>query len=576
MKNRLPEILFTVLAVVAFGGLLWLGSNLTFRGDEWSAILHADDWSLDRLNRPHIMHWALGLRVIWNSLQAVFGLSSYVPYLAVDLAFHVVVAAGIFTLARRQVPALVALAAGTLFLFIGSGALGLQLAFQLGWNAAAAAGMWALVILLREPRPRRVWLMAVLLLVATATWSSIGLVFVAAAAAVMILSRSRRRHLWAVIPALLAYGAWYLAYGRDTVTSLPPIALVQKYVIDGIAHSMGEVSGLGYQVGLVLAVLVAVAVLANLVRGERLRLALIAGSVGLASLWLILAWGRGVDNPGSFVATRYIYISAIFILVALIGLLSYRGWRRHANRVSFIAAVLVVLAVALAGNLHKLEISDRHKQLQAGEIHAAFELIAAYAGTPAFPLDGTFTASGRTLLRAADPDDRERLSGAMILLDLFERYGSPLDNPLALRGLEVSNVELDRLFAENATGAIEIDYGELPVNPELPVHEGVVGTTANEVAGCLAFEASEEPAHVDVAAPSGSDLYLWSEGDGEATVSVSLRGAFPVPGPTVAVEAGDVVRAGLPDIGAGETVRARITLPIGASSLLCAEAQPVP
>ena len=77
------------LAVVAFVTLLYLGSNLTFRGDEWGMILHAEDWSIDRLMEPHTTHWALGTRVLWNTLQAGFGLTSYVPYLAVALAFHV-------------------------------------------------------------------------------------------------------------------------------------------------------------------------------------------------------------------------------------------------------------------------------------------------------------------------------------------------------------------------------------------------------------------------------------------------------------------------------------------------------
>ena len=87
MRKRLPEILFAALAAVAFVGLLWLGSNLTFRGDEWGMILHAEDWSLDQLMEPHSFHWALGTRVLWNVLMIISaGVATYLCITAITIS----------------------------------------------------------------------------------------------------------------------------------------------------------------------------------------------------------------------------------------------------------------------------------------------------------------------------------------------------------------------------------------------------------------------------------------------------------------------------------------------------------
>ena len=61
---------------------------------------------------------------------------------------------------------------------------------------------------------------------------------------------------------------WFITYGHGSVHATPTLVAIQRFVIDGIANATGQVSGLGAEVGLVIAVLFAVAALVNLLRGN--------------------------------------------------------------------------------------------------------------------------------------------------------------------------------------------------------------------------------------------------------------------------------------------------------------------
>jgi 1,4-dihydroxy-2-naphthoate octaprenyltransferase len=132
---RTIDVVFAGACLLALVGWLWFSSGLTFYNDEWDVIRAVDDWSFDRLMQRHVEHWALGLRVMWTSLMSIVGMSTYMPYLAMAVLFHIATAVGIYVLARRQTVAIAALGLGALFLFFGSGAHNLSMGFQMGWNA---------------------------------------------------------------------------------------------------------------------------------------------------------------------------------------------------------------------------------------------------------------------------------------------------------------------------------------------------------------------------------------------------------------------------------------------------------
>ena len=148
-QGRYFDVLFVIACLVALVSWLAMSAGQTFMIDEWEFVVNAHDWSFDRLNEPLNGHWSLGLALMWNTLMATVGLSSYMPYLLVANLLHIAVAAGIYVYARRQTLPVVALGAAVIYLFLGSGVVNMLHGFQMNFNLAAAAGVWALVILLR-------------------------------------------------------------------------------------------------------------------------------------------------------------------------------------------------------------------------------------------------------------------------------------------------------------------------------------------------------------------------------------------------------------------------------------------
>ena len=402
--RRLPDVAFAAICLVALGLLLWLGSGLTFVKDEWALILAADEWSFDALMRPHNEHFMPLLRLVWNALMATVGLRSYMPYLLIDYLFVVAAAAAIYVHARRHTHVLIALAAGTIFLLLGTGAENLFLAFQMGWTAAAAAGSWALVILLAEPRPRRIAMVSLLLVLGILATGSFTLPFVAAAAAVIVLAPRLRRHWWVVVPPVAIYAAWYLTYGESSGPDLPALGAVSAFVENGIGYAVGRITAVGRDIGIVLALLLALAALWDAALERRPRLGLIAGVAGLGALWLLIAIGRAGTLPDTFTAPRYVHISGIFVIFAIVGWLGQRRIRRPAEP-RRMALMVGLVAVMIGGwNVNHLV---GFRTVWANDAHAyraAISILLIYGGSPAFPADRGLVRGQGTPLSLGDVD----------------------------------------------------------------------------------------------------------------------------------------------------------------------------
>ena len=564
--RRTADIAFGAAIVEAVGLLLWLGSGLTFFLDEWRAIEVADDWSPGALMEPYNQHWSLGLRLAWNGLMATVGMGSYVPYHLVVIGLHVAIAAGIYVYARRQTHPLIALSVGTLFLFLGSGATNLLWGWQMGFDAAAAAGTWALVILLREPAPRHAAIAALLLLFAVAT-TGMGLFFLAAAAASLVVSRDRWRLWWVAAPASIAFGAWFLVYGRVDRRPIADATDIVDYARDGIAATVGDVTGLTPVVGLVLAVLLGIAVVVNLVRDEPLRLGLVAGSAGLASLWVVIAIARAAGEPESFAAGRFTYVAAIFLLIAFVGWVggARLGWGRDPARVAL--GVAIVTAIALAWNLGSLWQAAERWREQATEHRAALAVTLAYGGTPAIAADQGWTYGADNRLVAPGPADRVFLPGRDRLERLIDRYGTPLDDPLAIRGTTVPDARFDDAFAEATRGAVEVATGTSSVAPTTLVVERSADVTLTADGSCATLATDGPDPLVDLIAPAGGKVVLSRDSAGQASIAISVNGTYARPGHAVEMSPGQGVVVTLPDVGRDVDLRVRLRPPAGETRL---------
>lgn len=326
---------FVAVAVVAVALTLWLGRDLSFFMDECDFLNTRDPTDPASLLAPHNEHWVTIPLIAYSGIVAAFGISSYLPFVALLSLVHVFTAAGVLALLR---PTAYALGAAVLLLFLGSGYENQFWAFQIGFVGATGFGVWAMVAT-RHRRPA----LAACLLTAGAACSLTGLAFIPAVA---VMNGRRRDAVWLAVP-IMAFLAWYLAFGRQTVGihrdpfTVEAIALVPGFVVGSIQSTLGRMTGFGPTLTVVVLAAVGVAAVVAVWRGWRPSGLVVAGAVGLVALFAIIGLGRA-HLPGY--APRYVTTAAPFVFAAFAPLFAFKG------RVP-IALAAIVFAVALSSNL---------------------------------------------------------------------------------------------------------------------------------------------------------------------------------------------------------------------------------
>ena len=264
------------------------------------------------------------------------------------LLAQVVAAAALYVYARPRTGKVVAFGIGIAFLSLVAAAANPIAEANAGLPIAAAAGAWAMVVLLGPPPIRGTWLASVLLLVAVAS-SGVALAFLAAAVAAL-LPRPRRIYLWVVVPALLA-AAWSMAVGAMSRLGLTESGDVLTEAGVGIAEALGQVSGLGPRVGLILAVLLGIATVTTIWFSDSKRLGLIAGSVGLVAEYALLALFETEVGIESAPDPSLVLPAAVFVFIALASWLAHRPLDQPGRRLRLVAMVSSVVLIAVMGHL---------------------------------------------------------------------------------------------------------------------------------------------------------------------------------------------------------------------------------
>ncbi len=417
--------IFAIAAALAAVVLLALGQGLTFFADEW-AVIEGRSLDLDGFLRPFNEHWLGATIVVYRLMLAGFGLGSYVPYLVLLVALHLVVASEVFVLVRRSAGPVAGLAAGILILFFGSGFENLFWAMQIGFIGAAALGFGAMLLLDGTPDRARAIAATGLLAVAVAT-SGMGLVFVAAVGLELLVDRSRRRFVYAAAVPAAIYLAWYFALGRTGVATarnpftLEALGQVPAFVLQGLGAAGGAITGLGPIVGLVVPVVVAGLVIGRLVTGRGLPARTIGCLGGIVVLYVLTGLVRAQLVADAALYTRYTYFAGPLLLVAL-GALVGPDLRMLPTtprlRMLLIATGGTVLTLALVWNV-RLLIEGRALFLERAERTRALVTV----GLSGLPQE---IERDRTLILVPSPAS---------LVRLVAEHGSPLQDSLVVGGV---------------------------------------------------------------------------------------------------------------------------------------------
>lgn len=545
---------FVGLAVAAFVLLVLLGRGMTFFHDEWQFIDGRGGWDLATFMAPHNEHWSLVPLAIYKVMLATVGLRSYVPYQVVVVLLHVLVAGALFHLVRREATPIVAVCAAGLFLVLGTGAEDLFWPAEIGWNAATAAGAWALVFAIDRRSTWSPWVSAVLLLVAVAS-SGVGLFFLVVVGLALLLTAQGRRSLWVLVPAAVAYLAWYLAFGRSAVRFdvLAPtnLSAVPDYVVVGFGNAMGRLTGWGDQPGLVLAVLLTVVTVWRLLGPRPVLLGTVLGLAGVLAQFGITGLARARVGAEQAQSAHYVYVAAFFLLLA-IG--SWLGTLRIDRRRPRSLAVLGVLsAIALSANLLALMIARASFIDAAERTRAAITVLTRFGGSAAVSADAA-------LFPIPGPARLERI---------FATYGSPLTDALA-PAPEPSPAALDRALFQVVADTVAATPTQLPADSSPPAIEGSMDVTTVPAADCIELQPTGPNPWADFTMPAGASLFVGSETGGPARIYLAQYAAFQEEASVAfTIPAGSFVSLPVPDLGPGVTWRVRVEVPSAEPTRLC-------
>jgi hypothetical protein len=508
---RAPTVVFAVLAALAAILILLAGRGTIFFYDEWNFVLDRRGWSVSTLLDPHEGHLVLVPVLIYKALFGLVGLEPYWPYRVVELVLHLACAALIYAIVRRRLGGWAAVGVAALILFLGSAWEVLLWPFQVAYLGALVAGLGAWLVL-QEPGRGRDWAGALLLLIALAS-SGVGVPIALGVLVALLLVPGARGRAWVAAGPLVLYGIWLLADGLQHPASAGGVKLANlpdapAFMAKMAAAGAGGIAGIGLDWGQVLLALLVVLVVARIAR-HALTPWLTAALVMALSFWALTALGRAqVGDPQ---APRYIYPTAVFLLLALVELPVVAGRARLAWGPA--ACVMAVLAVAFAALGNTASLRDGGRTLRDATNTVMPALAAVEVGGDAVPPSYQVEASKAPQITAG----RYRAT----VRDL----GSPLPTGLIGQLRPPNNAAIVDGRTLPAEG-IALSPRQPAPGPTAPtVVERINGTVRSAGVGCLRFAPTRIPSALDLQVRPGSTLVVTNVG--RPTVQVRARRFAP-------------------------------------------------
>jgi ABC-type glycerol-3-phosphate transport system permease component len=344
----LPTVVVVVALTASAVELIHFTDKIWFWADDWDLLFRRGIIpGADRgLLEPHNGHWLTAHIVMYRAIFEIFGLSSYVPYACVEIAFHLAIAWTTYLLLRRVgAKAWAAVGAAVVIAFYGAGANAQIFAATMNHTGALLFGLLAAYCLARVDRDAQATVLAAACLLVSVMFSGTALAMLVMVAVFGAAHRGVRTAALTVAPAAAAFTLWYLNYGRgiEPWGGDPQLSQIPHYVWVGLTGTLADGSGLAGAGPVLLAALVVCLMVAR--PQEPPGLISLAGA-GLAAVLvqLVLAsigrFNFGAEQLG---LSHYAYINVVLLSPA-IGLalhLALGGIRRSPWIVAILATLLI-------------------------------------------------------------------------------------------------------------------------------------------------------------------------------------------------------------------------------------------
>lgn len=374
--------------------------------------------------RPYAGHWSTVPILVYRLMFAVFGMHSYLPYAAVVVVVHLANVLAMYALLRllevRPWPAALTV---WLLLFYGAGAETFMVAAAMNHTIPLSAALLACLVVVRTDGAARALGLAAALGVVMVMCSATGLTALVFVGGLIGVRYGARAAAQVVVPGLVAFGVWWLSYGRtgDRVSpQLHDLHRLPSFLWEGLTSAGGTGLGITRLGGVLVCLAIAVVLVAR--RGPRpLRDAALVGAlVALGHLTLVTvgdAWvGSAIARSG-----RYIYV-VLFLLAPAIALVLQlladqirelvAGSRAERERWPTVTAVVLMLVLLAAYTRMGLSREQDQRLVNAGsaEVYRRWaygSIAAADAGERQLSFQWGFLGAPFELL--ATPSLRSRM-----------------------------------------------------------------------------------------------------------------------------------------------------------------------
>jgi hypothetical protein len=357
---RFALVAFIAVEAVALPLWLTLGRDQWFFYDEWDFFVDRSATDLGDLFRPHVTHWSTLPILVYRLLWQVVGLRTYLPYQALTVLLHLVVAALLRVIMRRAgVRPWIATAAAALFAFFGTGSDNIVQAFQIGFNASLVFGLIHLLLADHDGSFDRRDALGIGAGLAGLLCSGVAVPMTIAVGLAVLVRRGWRMAVIHTVPLGVLYLLWSLRYADSRRTS-PGLSFdtLSDFLASNVRATfvaLGQLPGAGVLLGAVLVVGTGLT-WARLRDNAELRARAAPAAALLVSAFVFLVTaGVGRAGPAGFgnptpEASRYMHVAAALTLPALALAASTVAdqWRRLAPLVP------AIFLVGIPGNVQAL------------------------------------------------------------------------------------------------------------------------------------------------------------------------------------------------------------------------------
>jgi hypothetical protein len=331
---------------------LVLARRVWFFRDEW-VLLSARGLNLHDLITAYNGHLVALPIVVYRVLWWAVGLRSYLPYAALAICLHVLIATLLRAIMRRaRVGPWIATGVAATFVLFGSGAQNILSGFQITFSGSLALGLTALLLTDHVgPLDRRDYL-GVFAAALALLCSGVGVAMVIALAVATRLRRGWRVAALLTVPLGLLYGVWWAVYGRVGAHLQHSSRTLADWIRHGIASTFGDLAQIPSGGWLLAIVVVAglslLAARASVDGNARERwTAPAALACGAAAFLVISGISRASFGAGFAASSRYLYVVAALVL-PLIGV-AIDAMSRRSRTWGVIS--LAILLVGVPGNI---------------------------------------------------------------------------------------------------------------------------------------------------------------------------------------------------------------------------------